>query len=148
MKRYAIPIILLLLLTSACQYKDVVKADNDFALSMHSIQTSVLLAYESNPQLLDKELKDKIFTVCLKVDMLGKQVHTIIVSINKIDPTNKKKILDLLAEISKELDPTALSFIVGIKNPAVKIEVETGFVAARTAISTIQIVLGAQKGTV
>lgn len=131
----------MLLFNISCGYKDIVKADNDFAKSMATVQTITMAAYNSQPQLLNRELKNNIIGVCLKVDIAGKQIHQVIVSTNKMSAEDRTKVLALTQTIINTLDPKELEFISGIKDEKTKSEIELGFTLARTAITTMRIIL-------
>jgi len=132
---------LFLLFTISCEYRDIVKADNDFAKGMSTVQTIVMAAYDNNPKLIDKALKDKIMTVCLKVDVTGKQIHDIIASVGKITPAERVKLLNLIQIISDDLKPQTLIFIADITDEKTKLNIELGFAFARSAISTMKVIL-------
>lgn len=141
MHRRILPFLLLLLLSS-CTDSDLqktAKSLNIIAVTVGTVQADAIAANDAG--IITVDTTRQIISVCVKVSVAGKQADSIVRSISKLDPESRKTLVNLLTPISQALDPAALEFLAGIKNPETKQKVEGGFIILRTTISGLQIIL-------
>jgi hypothetical protein len=143
MKRAAIasPIILLLLMVG-CTDSDLQKVAKDLniiAVSVGTLQTDVIAA--NNAKLISDDTTAKILNVCVKISVAGKQADSVVRAISKLDPTSKTTLVNLLTPISQALDPAALEFIAGVKDPGVKQKIDGAFIILRSTVSALQLII-------
>lgn len=144
--RRILPILLLLLLSS-CTDSDLqktVKSLNIIGVTVGTLQADVIAA--NGAKLLDDQLTGQIIGVCVRVSVAGKQADSIVRGISKLDPAARTSLVSLLTPISQALDPNALEFIAGVKDPAVKQKIDGAFIILRTTISGLQIILASSGG--
>jgi len=137
-----IPIMIFMLLFTACSDSSLQKASKTMlvvATAVEELQKNTQLAEDQN--LIDKATADKIFDVCSRVNVAGKQVDAILRSITQLTPDSRKSIIALLGPISASLDPSAIEFIGGIKDAKTKQEIEGGLILVRSSISSIQLIV-------
>jgi hypothetical protein len=133
-------LILLLLSVAGCkdsQLKQVAKNMQLVATTISIVQTDAVEANKS--QLIDDATTAKILSVCTKVNAAGKQIDSVLRSIQTLDVESRTKLMPMLTAVSNSLDPTQIEFVAGIKNPVTKQKVEGGFTIARSTISAIQL---------
>jgi len=126
-------------------------ASKKFSQVLGEFQTNVYTFYDA--KIISAENKDQIIDVCMKANQAGLQVDAILAAIKKADADAKEiglgdreRIIKILIPVSQSLDPQKLEFIAGIKNEAAKQKLEGGLVAARSVLSSLQIIL-ASGGT-
>lgn len=143
MKRaIAVPsMVLLIILCTGCALKDLANASHKLGAIVGEIQTDTLLAYNSQPPLISKEIKDGILNVGLKISQGGKQFDAVLDTIDKLTPESRKNLIALLVPISQALNPKEITFIVGIKDPLTKQKIEASFALARSVLGSMQIIL-------
>lgn len=121
-------------------------ASKKFSQILGEFQTNVYTFYDA--KIISAENKDKIIDVCTKANQAGLQVDAILAAIKKADASAKEinlgdreRIIKILIPVSESLDPQKLEFIAGIKNESAKQKLEGGLVAARSVLSSLQIIL-------
>jgi hypothetical protein len=136
-----VPLFLLLSLTLiGCSDSALQTASKDMLIISNAVsllQTDVITANQA--KLLDDQTTAKILQLCIKINVAGKQIDSVLKSISKLDPQSRSSIIALLTPISQALDPTQLEFIVGISNPETRQKVEGAFLIIRTTISGVQL---------
>ena len=140
MKRWLL--ILPILIFTACSDADLAKVAKSMvaaSVAVGQVQTDVIEA--NSLGLISEKTTEDILEVCLKVNLAGKQVDAVLRGISKLDPASRQALVNVLTPISQALDVSQLEFMAGIKDPATKQKVEAGFLLARSAISSIQIII-------
>jgi hypothetical protein len=107
------------------------------ATATGELQKNTLLAEEQ--KLIDKLTADKIFAVCERINIAGKQVDAILRSIEKLTPESRTNIINMITPISASLDPQQIEFVLNIKNPATRQQLEGGLILVRSLLSSVQI---------
>jgi|WetSurMetagenome_2_1015567.scaffolds.fasta_scaffold42080_5 hypothetical protein len=131
-----------ILFLTACSDGDLAKVAKQMVVvsqAIGQVQTDTIAANKLG--LIDENLTANILTVCFKVNVAGKQVDSVIRSIQKLDPASRLQLVNVITPISQALDPTQISFIAGIKNADTKQKVEAGFLLARSTISAVQLII-------
>jgi hypothetical protein len=148
MKRiYAVSLMaLMVVFLAGCDLSDLANNSLKISKAVGVIQTETLRAYNSDPQLIDKESKDGILTVCLVISRAGKQFDAVLATVSKLDPASRTKLLDALVPISQSLDAKEIAYIARIKNPDSVLKIEKKLAVVRTALSAMQIILASSGG--
>ncbi len=132
------------LLLQACGDSDIQKIAKSMLVVAHAVGDAQTLAIQANRQnLIDDQTTGKILSICVKINVAGKQADSVLRSITKLDPSSRSSLSSVAAAISQAIDPSQLEMLANIKNPVTRQSVEGAFTLIRSGVSAIEIVLAA-----
>jgi hypothetical protein len=137
----------LVLCMTACSDNDLLNVSKSMAIygtTLTEVQKNIIAAEKVG--FISEENTGKALDICMRANVAGQQVVSVIGAIQKLDPVSRKKILALLTPISDSLDPTKIEFVLAIKDPAMKQKIEGGFILLRTTVSSIMVISQASGG--
>ncbi len=124
----------------------VADASKKFAQVIGEVQKNTYAFYDA--KIIDAKTKDAIIDACTRANLAGLQVDAVLLEIKKADAaakeiglSDRERIVKILVPVSEALDPQKLEAIAGIKNEDAKRKLEGGLIAARSVISSIQIII-------
>ena len=136
-------LIIALCLTVSCTDKQLQSANKyvvDYAASITVVDKTVI-DLEAK-QLITTPAAREILDILKRANKAGQQVKDILGAISKVDPQSKAQIIGILDATSASLDPTTIEEVLGIKDAAARVSVESGLTAVRTVITSIRVAIG------
>lgn len=120
------------------------QALNDVALSMGTLQTTVITANQQ--KLISDGDTETILRLCYKINAGGQEASKVTRALTKLTAPASSSVLAILQPILTAVNDSLTSGLVNIKDPTTKTNVYAALVAIQTALNTAQTILAATGG--